>query len=162
MLRSVASSALSHATPTLACGCDAHMSIPVLLALRSQSFEVSRAWVLDSTCRPCLSNRMLAIIYVLGERGCFFLRGICFNLWSSSRLATGRLSAGRLLQRQLYASFVLRMWSTRSVISCLALQLTAVAGAINHDAEPYVIAMVNNASMGPDGMYAPDCCKSTC
>jgi nitrate reductase cytochrome c-type subunit len=30
---------------------------------------------------------------------------------------------------------------------CLALHLTAVAVAINHDAEPYVISMVNNASM---------------
>lgn len=59
------------ATPTLACGCDAHESIPVLLASCSQSFEVSQAWVLDSTWRPCLSDRMLAIIYVLGERGCF-------------------------------------------------------------------------------------------
>jgi hypothetical protein len=51
------------------------------------------------------------------------------------------------------ASFVTRMWSTQSPILCLALQLTAVAGAINHDAEPYVVAMVNNAFMGPDGMH---------
>lgn len=57
----------------LACGCNVHASIPVLLVLRSQSFDGFAAWVLDSTCRPCrLSDRMLAIIYVLaGSRAVF-------------------------------------------------------------------------------------------
>jgi hypothetical protein len=52
------------------------------------------------------------------------------------------------------------MWSTWGCILGLALHLRPVAGydyntdgAINHDAEPYVIAMANNASIGPDGMY---------
>jgi hypothetical protein len=48
------------------------------------------------------------------------------------------------------------MWSAQSVVFGLALHLTAVAGAIDHDAEPYVIAMVNNASLGPDGMHTSD------
>ena len=37
----------------------------------------------------------------------------------------------------------------------LALQLTDVV-AQNRDAEPYVIAMVNNASVGPDGAPLPE------
>ena len=50
------------------------------------------------------------------------------------------------------------MWSTQRCILGLALHLTAVTstvyntnGAINHDAQPYVMSMVNNASIGPDG-----------
>ena len=69
VFRSAASSAQPH--QLLACGCNAHDSIPVLLALCSQSFDCLAAWVLDSTCRPCLSDRMLAIIYVLADRACF-------------------------------------------------------------------------------------------
>lgn len=48
------------------------------------------------------------------------------------------------------------MWSSRSHVLALALHFTTVVcydyGSINQDAEPYVIAMVNNASVGPDGM----------
>jgi len=58
------------------------------------------------------------------------------------------------------------MRSTQSSILGLALHVTAVIGydyntdgAINHDAEPYVIAMVNNASIGPDGTYTSGFCK---
>ena len=58
---------------------------------------------------------------------------------------------------------------TRRCILGLALRFAAVAGydydidgAINHDAEPYVIAMVNNASMGPDGTSVMNRWNHTC
>jgi hypothetical protein len=61
------------------------------------------------------------------------------------------------------------MWSTRRCILGLALHFAAVAsydynidGAINRDAEPYVIAMVNNASMGPDGTSIMNRWNHTC
>jgi hypothetical protein len=48
------------------------------------------------------------------------------------------------------------MWPTRSYVLGLVIHSTAVVGynygAVNNDADPYVIAMVNNASVGPDGM----------
>ena len=88
----------------------------------------------------------------------------CFSCAVSVVTIPGLLHALLLdvFSRELRASFVARMWSTQRNLLCLAFHLTVVAGAINHDAEPYVIAMVNNASMGPDGMYtSDDCCKST-
>ena len=96
MFRSAASSAQPH--QLLACGCNAHDSIPVLLALRSQSFDCFAAWVLDSTCRPCLSDRMLAIIYVLAGRGVFLVQYLLQSLvsftlcyWTLSSAAVARI-----------------------------------------------------------------------
>lgn len=47
------------------------------------------------------------------------------------------------------------MPTSRLVLINLAFHLAAVLGydygAINHGAEPYVVAMFNNASIGPDG-----------
>jgi hypothetical protein len=51
------------------------------------------------------------------------------------------------------------MWSTRSHVLSLIIHSTAVLGynygTVNSDADPYVIAMVNNASVGPDGTSSP-------
>ena len=73
-----------------------------------------------------------------GERGCIFCVVFVTIPGLSLQLATGRLSAGFPFQRQLDASFESRMWSTQSVVLCLASHLTAVAGAINHDVEPFL------------------------
>lgn len=50
------------------------------------------------------------------------------------------------------------MKPAQSQVLALALQLATVVaqegyGSVNHDAQPYVIAMVNNASVGPDGTF---------
>ena len=96
VFRSAASSAQPH--QLLACGCNAHASIPVLLALRSQSFDCFAAWILDSTCRPCLSDRMLAIIYVLaGSREVFLVQYLVTIPGLLYCFTTGRLPAGFLL-----------------------------------------------------------------
>jgi hypothetical protein len=51
------------------------------------------------------------------------------------------------------------MLSPRSAL-ILALHLPVVLGydygSLNHNAEPYVVAMFSNESMGPDGMLIPE------
>lgn len=51
-----------------------------------------------------------------------------------------------------------RMWPGLEQMLVLALQApTALGysyGTINHDADPYVIAMRNNVSTGPDGKFS--------
>lgn len=51
------------------------------------------------------------------------------------------------------------MWQIRGLTIGMALYLRAIVvsdhGFTNPDAEPYVIAMVNSASVGPDGTMYP-------